>query len=309
MNVSDVIERIGRSATVALLVSPAGLLVLSVTRLLIVSNYNSATASAIASSQGYINTLLGTVIPIIPIIMPYLALLLLYSARVIAGMLALLATALISPPSMSRSQVLITAKKDWHWISAGTGTRHDLLVILVIPLASLLVIELVGFDFITFLRTLGTAASIALIAVIVRLYPLPLNNSVYISPITQPWLPAEIMTLTSHQQIVGYVLSSDGYWLEVLMADSREVKHYYTSEILEREICQMNKPSQNRPLLSLMSVPAPTPQCPRPTVVVKEAPSWLLPFLGMQGGAGGVGNTCIPPAPAACQQSSRKLDK
>lgn len=309
MSVSDVIERIGRSTTVALLVSPAGLLIISATRLLIISNYNSTTAIAIASSQGYINTLLGTVIPIIPIFIPYLALLLLYSNRVIAGMLALLATALISSPSMSKSQVLIMAKRDWHWISAGTGTRHDLLVILALPLASLLILEFIGLDFIIFIRTLGTIASLVLIAVIVRLYPLPINNSVYVSPITQPWMPAEIMTLTSHQEIVGYVLSSDGYWLEVLMADSRKIRHYHTSDILEREICQMNKAVQNRPLISQMSVPTPTLQCPQPTVAVRETPNWLVPFLGTQSGAGGARNTCILPIPAACQQSSRELGK
>ena len=76
-----VIRRIGRSATLALLLSPVGLLLISATRLLIVSYYNPATALAILSSGGYINTLLGTIMPMVPIFMPYLALVLLFFNR------------------------------------------------------------------------------------------------------------------------------------------------------------------------------------------------------------------------------------
>jgi phosphoglycerol transferase MdoB-like AlkP superfamily enzyme len=71
-------DRLTRSATIALLLSPAGLLIIAAARLLIISDYNTATASAIVSSSGYVNTLLGTIIPLIPIIMPYLALIALF---------------------------------------------------------------------------------------------------------------------------------------------------------------------------------------------------------------------------------------
>lgn len=305
----DVIQRISRSATVALLLSPVGLLLISATRLLIISNYNSVTAMAIASSQGYVNTLFGTIIPMVPIFMPYLACLLLFSNRVIAGMLAILATALISPSSMSRSEVLMTAKNNWHWIFAATGARETLLIIMAIPFGCLLLVELVGFNFIIFIRTLGTVASLALITMVVRPYPLPVHYSVYVSPITQPWLPAEIITLTSRQEVIGYELSSDGYWLEVLMADSREIRHYRTNDILKREICQMNRPGLNRPLITLMPVQTPTPQCPQPTVAVKATPDWLLPFLYIRSDTAGSRNTCMMPAPVVCQPSSRKLSK
>jgi hypothetical protein len=98
-------DRLSRSATIALLLSPAGLLLISATRLLIISDYNPATASAIVSSSGYVNTLLGTIIPLVPIIMPYLALILLFFNRVIIGILALLATALISPTTQGHFKI------------------------------------------------------------------------------------------------------------------------------------------------------------------------------------------------------------
>ena len=58
-----VADRLSRSATIALLVSPIGLLFVSAARLLIISDYNPATASAIVSSGGYVDALLGTVPP------------------------------------------------------------------------------------------------------------------------------------------------------------------------------------------------------------------------------------------------------
>jgi hypothetical protein len=191
MNTSDAVRRISKSTTITLLLSPVGLLLISATRLLIISNYNPVTSLAILSSQGYINTLLGTVIPVVPIFMPYFALLLLFSNRVIPSMLAFLATALTSPSSMDRSATLNVIRKNWHVIFIGNGIRHTLLLVVAAPFACLLAAELAGFGLTLFVRTVGIAATIVLIPIITGLYPLPINNSVYANLVKQPWLPAE----------------------------------------------------------------------------------------------------------------------
>ena len=127
------LRRIRRSNTLALLLSPVAVLLFAATRLLIVSNYNLNTARGILSSGGYVNTLLGTVIPLVPVIMPYLALLLLYLNQVIASLLAFLATALISPCAVPRSEVLSIARHDWHVIMMSiTGWRAAVIVLLAI---------------------------------------------------------------------------------------------------------------------------------------------------------------------------------
>lgn len=115
------LRRIRRSSTLALLLSPVGILFLAATRLLIVSDYNLNTALAILSSGGYVNTLLGTIIPLVPVIMPYLALLLLYLNRVVTSLLAFLVTALISPSALTRSGLLSVARHDLHMITVGTA--------------------------------------------------------------------------------------------------------------------------------------------------------------------------------------------
>jgi hypothetical protein len=109
----DVIRwRLSRSGTIALLLSPIGLLLISVARLLVVSDYNTVTASAIVSSGGYVNALLGTFIPVVPFLLPYLALVLLFFNRVILAILGILATALISPVAIGRSAAGNLASKD-----------------------------------------------------------------------------------------------------------------------------------------------------------------------------------------------------
>src|SRR5437879_6278988 len=75
--IPDITGRLSKSATIALLLSPAGIILIAVIRLLIISNYNVTTALAIASTGGYINTLFGTVLPMVPVLLPYLALVLL----------------------------------------------------------------------------------------------------------------------------------------------------------------------------------------------------------------------------------------
>lgn len=274
------LRRIRRSSTIALLLSPVGVLLLAATRLLIVSNYNLNTALGILSSGGYVNTLLGTVIPLVPVIMPYLALLLLYLNRVIASLLAFLAAALISPSAVSRNDVLAIARHDRHVIMTSiTGGREAVIILLAIPFILLLAIELVGLDLEATVRTVMTVAVMALLPLIVQLYPVPgsknFYESFYIKLISQPWLPAETITLTTHRNVVGYVLGSDGYWLEVLQADNRTIVYYRTSQISGRFICQLGQISTARPLITLISAQAEIPECNQSTP--PKAPTTVPP--------------------------------
>lgn len=85
------------SKTAALLLSPIGLVLLSATRLFIISDYNSTTAVTVASSGGYVNTLLGSTIPLVPIFLPYIALVLLLYRQFFLSIIAFLFTAFITP--------------------------------------------------------------------------------------------------------------------------------------------------------------------------------------------------------------------
>lgn len=281
-----VIRRIGRSATLALLLSPVGLLLISATRLLIVSYYNPATALAILSSGGYINTLLGTIMPMVPIFMPYLALLLLFFNRVIPSILAFFAAALISPTAISGSAFAM-AGRDWHLIFTGSGMRNAVMIILAIPFALFLLTELAGFELTVFIRTVGTVATIAFLPLILQLYPLPVNNSFYADLVRQPWLPAETFTLTSHQKVTGYSLASSGSWFEVLLDDNRTIRYYPASDIANQQVCLIQEATRGQPLIKLAPAHTTVPPCMPPSPISRNVLAhWPPPIFKTQPAAG-----------------------
>jgi hypothetical protein len=259
-------DRLSRSATIALVLSPAGLLFIAVTRLLLVSDYNPATASAIVSSGGYVDTLLGTIIPLVPIILPYLALALLFFNRVIAGLLALVATAFISPMTITRSALASLVGRDWHQV------WHLPLIIFIALFGTVTVILVIALllTFSVFMRTLATIASLALLPTIALLYPLPFSNAYYAQLVRQPWLPAETITLNSGQQIVGYSLSDTGTWVEVLTSDTRAIQYYLATDVASLQICRIGPTPLTQPLITL--TPARTPTTPTPACETSTPP-------------------------------------
>jgi hypothetical protein len=260
-------QRLSRSATIALLLSPVGLLIISVTRLLIVSNYNPTTALAIASSGGYADTLLGTVIPLIPIVMPYLTLVFLFFNRVILAILAFAATVFVSPVAIGRPAVRDIVDRDWHFISHAPVPIVIVMIALALLVVLLLIAQLLGLGFNIFMRTLASIACIALIPLASQLYSFSLVQN-YIEPIRQPWLPAETITLVSGQSFTGYVLSDDGDWLVALRNDNRAVYYYPGADVVKRQICQLNATRQKQPLVTFLPAqekkPARTPLCGSP---------------------------------------------
>lgn len=89
-------KRISKAVRVAVL-SPSVLLFISAVRLLIIANYDPTTADAIASSTGVVDTLLGTLIPIVPALLPLLAMVMIIFRRPILLTFAVIGTVLVSP--------------------------------------------------------------------------------------------------------------------------------------------------------------------------------------------------------------------
>jgi hypothetical protein len=251
---------LSRSTTIALLLSPVGILLISITRLLIISNYNATTASTVASSGGYVNTLLGTLIPIVPLLMPYFALIFLLFDRPGLAFLTLLATILTSPSAMSKSEIVTTIKEDQH-VYSNSG-HLEILVALIILFFSAFAIELVVFDIHASIRTATLIMGLALLPFVLLLYPLPIQSDFYAQQLRQPWLPAEVISQTSGQNIVGYVLSKSDGWFVVLQADNRDIYYLPAAQVANQEVCQLGPMSIERPIIDLFSTPAIVPACP-----------------------------------------------
>jgi hypothetical protein len=261
----DVPGRLSRSATIALVGSPIGLLMVSVIRLLIVADYNPQTASAIVSSGGYVDTLLGTIIPLVPLFTPYLALLLLFFNRVIPAILTLLAAAFMSPVALTPPAARHLPGGDWYLVTHRNVLILVVMIILAVAFGVVLVLEVMGLGFAVAARTVGTVACIALIPFVLTLYPFPLSNEFYTGLMKQPWLPAEVITPTSGSAFTGYVLSDNGTWLVVLSDGTRTIHYYRSAQIVSQQICQITWHRPDRPLIPLfpahLNGPTTTPVC------------------------------------------------
>jgi hypothetical protein len=135
--------------TLALALSPLGLVLIASTRLLIISDYNSTTAIAVASAGGYVNTLLGTVIPLVPILLPYLALVLLFFRKLILSLLTFFATALVSPTKLAPIVSLSNFRNDWRGFVVSTKS-HALFIgafILILFIVAVLAMKEYDDDF------------------------------------------------------------------------------------------------------------------------------------------------------------------
>jgi hypothetical protein len=100
-----------------------------------VADYNTTTAQAIASSGGYVNTLLGTIMPLVPIVLPYLAVLFLIYRRLVLSVLSFLAALCVSPtklPPLTSSKAFKLALNGYGtWIFAHVGLITATFVVLL----------------------------------------------------------------------------------------------------------------------------------------------------------------------------------
>ena len=263
--VPDITNRLSRSATIALLISPLGIIFIAVIRLLLISNYNISTALAIASSGGYVSTLLGSVLPAIPVLLPYLALVLLFFNRLTLSILALIATAFITPTAVSgRAEAFHQLAADVGLFILGAVAIIVLLLVIGLVLAAfkvipgLLALSLPMLAFFVAVRALPKSfavfACILLLPAVFLLYPLPSKNSYYSELVRQPWLPEELITLTSGRAVDGYVVSEGQNWIVVLNDQNRRIYYYTPSQIKQRQVCQRSGSVISAPLVSLISV-------------------------------------------------------
>jgi hypothetical protein len=98
--------------SIVLLLTPVGLIFIGATRLFIISDYNTTTAVTIASSGGYISTLLGSVIPLVPVFMPYAALTLLLFRKFLLSIIAFLFAVFITPTPLTLPVALPIVKAE-----------------------------------------------------------------------------------------------------------------------------------------------------------------------------------------------------
>lgn len=118
--------------SIALLFTPVGLILIGAARLFIISDYNTTTAITIASSGGYVSTLLGSVIPLVPVFMPYMALVLLLFRRFLLSIIAFVFAAFITPTPLTLPAALSIMKADEHHFSSRSSSYVPIVVIMTL---------------------------------------------------------------------------------------------------------------------------------------------------------------------------------
>jgi hypothetical protein len=159
-----------RRRSIALIVSPIGLLLISAARLIIVSNYNTTTAVTIAASGGYVNTILGSIIPLIPVFAPYLALILLLFRRFILSVIVFIFAAFITPTPIRPTALLSLATADWHQL-LDLFQHTQVLVAIGIILLSVAVIGPLWSHHHELAEVAGAAILIIVIVALLRMTP------------------------------------------------------------------------------------------------------------------------------------------
>jgi hypothetical protein len=176
-----------RRRWLTLLLSPLGLVLISAGRLLIISNYNTTTATTIASSGGYINTLLGSIIPLVPVFIPYVALLLLLFRQFTLSALTFAFAAFIAPTSLTLPISRSLAAEDTYVLLARIDANRPTTLAI-----ALLIVIIAYLYFRSFVEALAT---LLMLTVAVALLSAPIIKDLY--------LPSSLQSANSRERSIG----------------------------------------------------------------------------------------------------------
>jgi hypothetical protein len=192
-----------RRRWLTLLLSPLGLVLISAGRLLIISNYNATTATTVASSGGYVNTLLGSIIPLVPIFIPYVALLLLLFRQFMLSALTFIFTAFIAPTSLTLPISRSLAAEDTYQVLDRMDANRA--ITLLIALA----IVIISYRY--FGSLVEALATLLILTVAVALWSAPIIRDLYLPGSLQSATSSERTIDTSFQHDANTVLPSTEY--------------------------------------------------------------------------------------------------
>ncbi len=234
--------------------SPAVVLFASAIRLLLIANYDTTTATAIASASGVVGTLLGTIIPLLPPYLPILTILLVIARRWTLAALAGFATVLLSPTYVdSPRDGLITAWASSRQVSALIKQcEWSLLwqnypgVVLSIVVGGLLVFFVAPMPL--WSRPIVLKVVYCIIIAIMCGYVTVLVHTFYRVPFSaelaseiarRPWMPAEEIVFKSDGvSRVGYTLSTKDNWHIILNDVDRSIIYVRADNVATRTACK-----------------------------------------------------------------------
>lgn len=246
----------------ALIASPIVVLLASATRLIIVANYDTTTATTIAASSGVVGTLLGTTVPLLPPFMPVITVAFAIFRRWLLFSLSALATALISPAYTSAPAAFTAARSQFgaiiHHVTSKewSSLRHDWLTIIAVGCAVGGFIFAVAFphDALRSVRVLWALVVAGICALTVlfvqNAYRVPFDWATVSEIARRPWLPPEEIVTKDPNSVVGYTLSASEKWQVVLRESDRTISYIRSDDVIARRVCRVTDvPPVHAPLV------------------------------------------------------------
>ncbi|MBW0103661.1 hypothetical protein [Pseudonocardia sp. KRD291] len=245
------------------LLSPIPILLIASARLLVVTNYDTTSAVALASGGGLVETLIGTVIPLLPPYLPVATIFFLVNRN---GQLAAISAALtiiISPAyvdigaglrstwdDLKQLWVLLWAR-DWSAL-----WESQRLVVVVAGIAAILgliwwVRSLTGWQFVRRLTVVIAVVPIVASGMLFvdAVYRVPFDVN-YLSRVARtPWTPAEIVTTRTGQIGVVYVMSISNGWFVVMRNFDRSIEYVKADQVTARRVCAVYDETEPLPLI------------------------------------------------------------
>ncbi len=243
-----------------LILSSIAITIISVTRLLIVSNYQAPIAIALSYSSGTVNTLTGTLLPLVPALLPIATQLLsictfgamMFGPKMrlhlfVVTVTAFIATIFVAPAKVSIQDILQG--------SPGIVRSFGLWVLMIL-FAIFVVVVFIDLRTRVTEFAIGSAFIAMLVVIIVAVptvasYSLPLPSEIQRIPdvLRRVWLPAELIGTKNGSVRVGYVLKTDASWTTIFWDSDRSIVIARNSDITSREICRIGPPDE-LPLIS-----------------------------------------------------------
>lgn len=259
---------------IALALSPFVILIASGTRLLVMANYDTTTATTVAASGGLGETLLGTIVPLLPPFLPAVCVILAIFRQWFLLALAGLCTAIVSPAyatapagwEQAYSSFRVAVDQVWNheWNALWQDSR---LVVICAAAGAFLVLSdaLITQRSLSWLLLLLLPVGIAVASVstlallfVQNVYRVPFDATTYSEALRRPWLPPEEIVLNTGELRIGYMVSDAAGWHTVLNESNRTITYIRVRDVADRKVCRVGPapPTPPAPLIRLEGVQA-----------------------------------------------------
>lgn len=258
---------------IALALSPLVILIASGTRLLVMANYDTTTATTVAASGGLGETLLGTIVPLLPPFLPAVCVILAIFRQWFLLAFAGLSTAIVSPAyatapagwEQAYSSFRVAVDQVWHreWNALWQDSR---LVVICAAAGAFLVlydalISRRSFWMLLLLLPVGivvAGVSTLVLLFVQNVYRVPFDATTYTEALRRPWLAPEEIVLNTNKLHIGYMVSDAAGWHTVLNESNRTITYIRVRDVAARKVCRVGPapPTPPAPLIRLEGVQA-----------------------------------------------------